>query len=748
MATATPFRWSIPLLWLLGVAVYALLIYGGLAEGRAATWITNSAWTVSAALAAFGCFRASRSVEGYLKRAWFLFGVAFACWLVGQLIWSWNELVRSESVPFPSISDAFFTAFGLTSILALFALREPRSTRPLTGRNFGNMGLIICTLAAALVTALMEPIAQTTQPAYDVAIALIEALAIIFAFLLSVYFLWSHRWGSETPLLILVVLSYAVHAAVALLYVRALIMNEFGATNYLNILWLVSFALMHLASEAQRRVAAGAIVSSDSLLARERRVESLLPGLLLLALVGAVIGFRSQLTPRVLAIDAVLLALFAIIMLVRESWIYARERRLKSRLDQSYIDLQRARLDLDATLTELRTLERLLELAATAGNVGLFEIDLRTNAAHFSPEWKRQLGYSEHELRDDLEEWYSRIHPEDEERALAWLETATRSPDRDKQLESRLRHRDGRYRWMLTQGTVRFDAKGEPLTFVGSHVDITRLKETEAALRESEARYRELAAQLEHRVRERTAQLEDAYSELEGFAYAVSHDLKAPLRAIDGFSHLLLESAYDKMNETERDHLDRVRHGALRMAALIDGLLAYSRVERRELRKGDVDVRALLDEVVEELEPLTRDRAVRIVCDVPHVLLQVDREALLIVLRNLIDNAVKFTRNVSDPRVDVCGEVGRGVLLLSVRDNGVGFDQTYHDQIFTIFQRLHSSGEYEGTGVGLALARKAVQRMNGRLWAESELGKGATFYVELPCAHDSVERSGHNEGAH
>ncbi len=732
-ASAARAWWSAPFLWLFGGIAYAILIYGGVFPGETAVWVTDLAWTVSAAVAAIGCFQAGHVLEGYLKRAWRLFGVAFVLWLLGQLIWNWNQLVKGDVVPFPSVSDFFFTAFGFVSMAALFALREPDAVRSLTARNIGNLGLIVCSLAVAIVTATFEPIAQTGHSSFYMAVALTEALSIILAFILSVYFLWSHRWGLETAPLILVALSYALHAAVALLYVHALVVSDFNASHYVNLVGILSFGVMHLASRAQVRIATGvSVASSESLQARERRIEALVPGLLLLALVGAAIGFHNYLTPRVLAIDAGLLAMFAIVMLVRESWIYAHERKLKSRLDQSYAELEQARVDVEATLADLRETEQLLRLAASTGNVGLFEIDLRTDEVHFSTEYKRQLGYLDHEMRDHLDEWRARIHPDDAERALAWVEELTRSPKRGAQLESRLRHRDGRYRWILTQAAVRFDETGAPLSMVGSNVDITRLKETEAALRESEARYRELATQLENRVSERTAQLRDAYSELEGFAYAVSHDLKAPLRAIDGFSHLLVESAREKLNASEQEYLERVRLGALRMAALIDGLLAYSRVERRELRRRGVDLREQLHEVINETTQLARARGVKIECDVPAVVLHVDREALLIVLRNLFDNAVKFTRNVPAPRIDVHAKLDAERVRLSIRDNGIGFEQVYHDQIFSIFQRLQANGEYEGTGIGLALARKAVQRMNGRLWAESAPGEGAVFYVELP----------------
>src|SRR5690606_38316746 len=138
------------------------------------------------------------------------------------------------------------------------------------------------------------------------------------------------------------------------------------------------------------------------------------------------------------------------------------------------------------------------------------------------------------------------------------------------------------------------------------------------------------------------------------------------------------------------------------------------------------------DELVNEMMQITRTHAVDVQVHVPDIKVHVDREALLIVLRNLLDNAIKFTRDVPMPRIEISAEVVGERVVLRVRDNGIGFDQTYHDQIFSIFQRLHANDRYEGTGIGLALSRKAVQRMQGRLWAESAPGEGATFFVEIP----------------
>ena len=726
-------RRSTPVTWAIALLAYALVIYGGFAQGLAAMWVTDLAWTLAAFVAAFGCFQAALDLTPrHLQRAWFLFGIAFGCWFAGQVIWDWNELVRGIAVPYPSLSDIFYTAFGIVSCAALFALRVPQPARPLTPRNLGNLCLIVCSLAVATVTALFEPVAASQDSILYVGIAVLQVLSLIVPFVLSIYFLWSHRWGDETAPLILIVVSYAVHAAAVLLYVQSIILRDFNPNHYLSILWLASLGLMHWASQEQLHIARGEAPPLEVLQARERRIEASLPGALLLTLIVAAIAFNAHLSARVLAINAGLVALFAITLLMREHWIYTQERKLKSLLDHSYAELDHTRSKLDQMLAELAEKENALRLAESTGKIGLFEWDLTTRRVRYSSEWKRQLGYAQDDIGDSFEEWRHRIHPDDYPAAVAAMNRAIAHPGEELQMETRFRHRDGSYRWLLTQGSARTDDTGRVVCIAGSHVDITTLKQTEAALRESEARYRELAEQLETRVVERTAQLQDAYGELEGFAYAVSHDLKAPLRAIDGFSHLLLESAQHKLDATERDHLDRVRRGALRMAALIDGLLAYSRVERRELHRARVNLQDLANDIVTEHQILLGARPIRVICTVPKIELQIDREALLIVLRNLFDNAAKFTREVEDPQIEVDARTDGGKVTIMVRDNGIGFDPAYHDQIFSIFQRLHRNGEYDGTGIGLALARKAVQRMNGKLWAESSPGRGAAFYVELP----------------
>jgi len=726
-------RWNLPAAWLLAVVLYSLAIYGNWIADRLAIWITDAAWTISSLLAALWSFQATVAAQGRLKIGWGLLSGACLSWWIGQLLWDWNELVLDIVVPFPDLADFFYTSFGVFAVMAMFALRDPRQSRRLTTRSSGNLGLIMCSFAAVFVTAVLEPALHSTASQQFITVALIESIVTSLAFICAVYFLWSYRWGSLGVPLVLIVCAIAVHASASIVYIHTLIVGEYGAAEYLNAMWIGAFGLQCWAAAEYLRNQKGVERTSTARVwAAERWVEALLPGVLLLIIVIAAFAFHTQLSTRVLAINGALLALFAVLLAARESWVYLRERRLQARLSSTSTELERARARLRRTREELHETEENLRVTASAGNVGLWQRDLTTNEFRYNSQWKRQLGYRDDQIENTIDEFRSRIHPADRDRVLALADKYLEQPTDALEMELRLRHKDGSYRWMFTQASIVAGPDGKPKYLSGSHLDITRHKQLEQALRESETRYRELAAELEQRVRERAGQLQDAYHELESFAYAVSHDLKTPLRAIDGFSHLLVESCAGKLSQTEQGYVDRVRRGALQMAALIDGLLAYSRIERRELHSASVDVRAVIDEIIAERQDEIVTRGITLCYDVPNAILRVDREGLAMVMRNLIENAIKFTRHVADPVVDIGGSVSEQTLKIWVRDNGVGFDQAYHDQIFRIFQRLHRIEEYEGTGIGLALARKAAQRMRGQLWAESSVGKGATFYLELP----------------
>ena len=241
-----------------------------------------------------------------------------------------------------------------------------------------------------------------------------------------------------------------------------------------------------------------------------------------------------------------------------------------------------------------------------------------------------------------------------------------------------------------------------------------------------------LNAELEERITARTAALNAKSRELEAFTYSVAHELKAPLRGIDGYSRLLLEDHAAELNDEGRAFLQTIQGSTEEMSQLIDDLLEYSRLERREFQRGLIELGPLIKSVVEQKKRESSEASIDFVVDVNGGSVVADANGLMQSLRNYLDNAVKFTGKVSQPRIEVGSKETAEHHLIWVRDNGVGFDMKHHDRIFNIFQRLNPSEEYPGTGIGLAIVRKAMERMGGRAWAESEAGHGATFYLEIP----------------
>jgi signal transduction histidine kinase len=259
-----------------------------------------------------------------------------------------------------------------------------------------------------------------------------------------------------------------------------------------------------------------------------------------------------------------------------------------------------------------------------------------------------------------------------------------------------------------------------------------QLQDANIELRHSEQRYRELTTALEQRVGERTTELKRAYDELEGFSYAVAHDLKAPLRAINGFAHLFEQELQGQLTDRAREHLSRIRNGSLKMATLIDDLLSYSHIDRRGMQASVVSLPSLVDQVLNPYQDEIQRRGIAMTVVVEPMTVRVDASGLALALRNLVENALKYTRDTTSPRIAVVCRRKDGGVLLAVTDNGIGFDMQYHDHIFKLFQRLHRDDQYPGTGIGLALVRKAIERLGGKVWAQSKPGEGSTFTIELP----------------
>jgi len=278
---------------------------------------------------------------------------------------------------------------------------------------------------------------------------------------------------------------------------------------------------------------------------------------------------------------------------------------------------------------------------------------------------------------------------------------------------------DGEQIWLETSKIPLTDQDGGVIGILGTYHDITDRKRAEAEL----ATYRE---HLEELVSMRTAELKAVNKELESFSYSVSHDLRSPLRAIDGFSQTLLEEYADKLDPDGQQYLDRVRNAAQRMGVLIDDMLKLSRVTRSEIKREMVDLSALGLQVLEELQKNEPQRKVQVTV-MPGMTVIGDRSLLEIVLENLLGNAWKYTGGMDMARIEFGAEILENETVYFVQDNGIGFDMQYANKLFAPFQRLHSSGEFPGTGIGLATVARIIARHNGRIWAEAAPDQGACF---------------------
>lgn len=372
------------------------------------------------------------------------------------------------------------------------------------------------------------------------------------------------------------------------------------------------------------------------------------------------------------------------------------------------------------TLAEARQ-----RLAVEAAGIGDWELNPSTHVITCSARYYQILGFSASAPDWTYEKFMEHVHPEDRDRVDGLYRQSIKEAGEWK-TECRVRRQDGTTGWIWLRGRCFKNDAGLVETVRGVLGDVTERRVAEEEIRS-------LNASLEQRVRERTEKLELAIKELDAFTYSVSHDLRAPLRAIDGFSKLVIEDHSAQLPQEARRKLVVISAEAGRMSRLIDDLLAFSRLGRAQVHPEQIDMQALAKAVFQELLELGANTR-KIDCTVHPMPAAMGTEAMVRqVWTNLISNALKFTRGREICRIEIGFHTdAQGESAYYIKDNGVGFDMRHAGKLFGVFQRLHSDKEFEGTGAGLALVQRIVHRHGGKVWAEAEQDKGATFFFTLP----------------
>jgi len=332
-------------------------------------------------------------------------------------------------------------------------------------------------------------------------------------------------------------------------------------------------------------------------------------------------------------------------------------------------------------------------------------------------------GYSSQEFASDPYLWIKMVIPEERElvagRSTKILEGKDLPP-----FEHHIICKNGTIRWISDTAIPKYDSNGLLVSYDGVIKDITDRKMAEEEINK-------LNEELEQRVIRRTAQLEAANKEMESFSYSVSHDLRAPLRHINGFADILISEYYNQLPHDARHYLNTISDSARKMGTLIDDLLSFSRTGRAEIVRSTFNMSLVVEDALSQIKPSVKDRKIDyIISPLPEV--YSDYNLLRQVWINLIDNAVKYTKPKENALISIGFEEENDKLLFHISDNGVGFDMKYSQKLFGVFQRLHSSDQFDGTGIGLANVQRIILRHGGTVWANAEVDKGASFFFSIP----------------
>jgi len=378
--------------------------------------------------------------------------------------------------------------------------------------------------------------------------------------------------------------------------------------------------------------------------------------------------------------------------------------------------------NLEQANTDLQKSQLLYQTLANISPVGIFSTDPYGATTYVNPKWCEISGLSADQAQGDG--WLTNVHPDDKERIKeGWL-NSTRL-QQSSFSDYRFVHADGTLAWVMGQAVPEVNSENEVIGFIGTITDITGRKQSEEEIRN-------LNAELENRIQERTSQLQAANKELESFSYSVSHDLRAPLRAISGFSEIIARRHRANLNEEGQHYFDNIVLASKHMGQLIDDLLNYARLGRTGVKREQVSLVNLLNEIGSNMENYIAEihGELNIAENLPAV--KGDHTLLSQVFTNLLDNAFKYHQPNVPPQVHLTYYNEDHHVVVKVSDNGIGIPKEHLEKIFNIFQRLHSEDEYPGTGIGLSTVRKSVELLGGSVWVESEPGEGSTFFVRLP----------------
>lgn len=368
---------------------------------------------------------------------------------------------------------------------------------------------------------------------------------------------------------------------------------------------------------------------------------------------------------------------------------------------------------------QLRDLSLRLSVALESGGIAAWELDLTTGQATWDQRMYDIYGLPNPGQPITFADWRNSIHVDDIAKVDAALQRLIDQGD-PCQTEFRIWRDDGQLRWIKSTALLLREAQGQASRIIGTNSDITEAKQAEEKLIHT------------------TAQLEASNHELEAFAYSVSHDLRAPLRAIDGFSRALLEDYGDQFDADGKDYFDRIRHNVKRMGTLIDDLLRLSRVSRAAIVHQRVNLSHLVTAQLQELQANHPDRTVTATI-APNLTVWADPALMQVVVANLLENAWKFTSHHDSATFTFGRLLTNGEPVYYLRDDGAGFDMAYANKLFGVFQRLHNTDEFPGTGIGLATVQRVIHRHGGRIWAEGAIEQGATIYFTLPLLPPSLE---------